>query len=311
MPLGFGRAILSKTAVAAGGTTTAARAFFSNRTSTSSDVATYQVEMTVGNRFASSNVMTWVYWIRVTANDLGGTNQYRLMTYRDSLDLGGGQAWLSNGADGGVSYVAYNLYNGTRNVIVYSMKSGTTYGDSQTAFRDNFLDGSWHCVMARCDLNNGSIRNLYIDGEEHASNNTYGSSPDTNTGTNPKLNDIRYVSLRVQPANDTTGGYGNLNQDLPAADTGPIWFYDSNVDITNSTTRAYYYDNSETDGYVDGGTDGTAGGATQPELYLYHTASTLVNGGSLSPTIATATNGSGTITVIADTDGPGSGGTRS
>ena len=62
---------------------------------------------------------------------------------------------------------------------------------------------------------------------------------------------------------------------------------------------------------MDGGTDGTAGGAPQPEFYLYNTGSGLINGGSVSATISTTSGGSGSITNFDSTNGPGSGSTRS
>jgi len=304
MPLGIARSVL--TTAPAGVATTAARAFFSDRSMSSTDVSTYQAEMTAGNRFANSNIISYVYWIRALDAEIG-TNNYRLITY--NIANGGGGCWITDNS--GTNYgLGFNLYNGSLNIVVFSMKTGSTYGDTRSAFNTGFCDGNWHCVMVRCDYTNGAKRHLYLDGEDHSSNNTPGSAVDARTGTNTKLNDVRYVSLRVLAANDITGGYGNLNQDLPAADTGPIWFYDSDLDWTDATTRGYYYDASYTDGYVDGGTDGTAGGGSQPELYLYHSASTLVNGGSLSPTIATATAGTGTITILTTADGPGSGSTR-
>ena len=62
---------------------------------------------------------------------------------------------------------------------------------------------------------------------------------------------------------------------------------------------------------MDGGTNGTAGGAPQPEFYLYNTGSGLINGGSVSGTISTVSGGSGSITNFDSTNGPGSGNVRS
>jgi len=136
------------------------------------------------------------------------------------------------------------------------------------------------------------------------------------------------LGIGHQPKSDTYGGYtSNINQDFPSCDFGPISFYDSTNDWSNANIREYFYDSAYTDGYVDGGADGTAGGAPQPDIYLKHNGSGLTNGGSITSNVnvaarvygsGTFTNAtaswsspsSGTITVISNTDGPGSGGTR-
>ena len=76
--------------------------------------------------------------------------------------------------------------------------------------------------------------------------------------------------------------------------------------------RRYFYDPANTDGFVDPGTDGTGGGAPQPDLFLYHNGTSLTNGGTESPADGPTVfkTGTGSINYIATTDGPGSGGTN-
>lgn len=302
MPLGFARSQLGRYQVPAAAA--GARAFNGGTTNNSStDVATYRVEMT--NKMANNSGFSAVYWVRYKHAEISTTT--RSMTYRDRTDAGGGQAWITSSSN--PFGLGFNIYNGTQNIVMSNGKSGSTYGNNATAMQ-GLGDGSWHCVMMRGDMADASKRSIYIDGEDHTAGQTLHASVSSATGNNPKLNTVNYVSLKAQPANDTSGGTSNTGNDFPSADMGPVWFYDTDIDFTSSSVRAHYYNASNTDGYVDGGTDGTAGGAAQPELYLYHTASTLANGGTLSNTPAKIVNGSGDIAIVAANDGPGSGGTR-
>ena len=61
---------------------------------------------------------------------------------------------------------------------------------------------------------------------------------------------------------------------------------------------------------MDGGTDGTDGGADAPEVYLYHNGTTIVNGGTQSGTLRINGDASGdavNVTLIDADNGPGSG----
>ena len=319
MPLGFAKSTFTYAAAATG---SGARAFFGGTRAndgTPGNVATYRVAMK-NDRFANNTGITFIYWIRYKFSELSSNNQHRVLTYRDFADLGGGQTWIGNGTN--PFAIGANIYNGSENIVMSIGKAGSTYGNNLTAAQ-GVGDGSWHCVMMRLDMADASKRHIYIDGEDHTAGQTAGASvPSTTSGNNPKLNNIDFIGIKAAPGNDKDdtrdsgdvdgGGYtGNNSQQFPSADLGPVWFYDTDVDITSSSVRAKYYNASNTDGYVDGGTDGTDGGASQPELYLYHNASTLLNGGSLSTRAPfVVANGSGAISIVADTDGPGSGGTR-
>ena len=319
MPLGFAKSTFTYAAAATG---SGARAFFGGTRDNSGspgDVATYRVAMK-NARFSNNTGISFVYWIRYKFSELSSNNQHRVLTYRDYQDLGGGQTWVGNGTN--PFAIGANIYNGNQNIVMSIGKSGSTYGNNLTAAQ-GVGDGSWHCVMMRLDMADASKRSIYIDGEDHTAGQTAGASvSSTTSGNNPKLDEIDFIGIKAAPGTDKDdtrtggdvdgGGYtSNSSQQFPSADLGPVWFYDTDVDFTSSSVRAKYYNASNTDGYVDGGTDGTDGGAGQPELYLYHNASTLLNGGSLSTRAPfVVANGSGAISIVADTDGPGSGGTR-
>ena len=319
MPLGFAKSTFTYAASAATGS--GARAFFGgtrDNSGTPGDVATYRVAMK-NDRFADNTGVSFVYWIRYKFSELSSNNQHRVLTYRQHNDQGGGQTWVGNGTN--PFAIGANIYNGSQNIVMSIGKSGSTYGNNLTAAQ-GVGDGNWHCVMMRLDMSDASKRSIYIDGEDHTAGQTLHSSVSTTTGSDPKLNEIDFIGIKAAPGTDKDdtrlggdvdgGGYtSNNSQQFPSADLGPVWFYDTDVDFTSSSVRAKYYNASNTDGYVDGGTDGTDGGASQPELYLYHNASTLLNGGSLSTRAPfVVSNGSGAISIVADTDGPGSGGTR-
>ncbi len=296
MPLGFARSVLTASAAAP----TGAFAFYGHsRSVTSTPQASYNVTMT--NRFADSSSISIVLWVRIQDHTTEREDSAILVAYFDSNDTGGGQLRIT------ANELIMNIYNGSTNVVMYSRK-----GSYQTAqnFQDNFCDGAWHCVMAAMDMSTGANRKFYIDGEEVTTNNTENSAPQTQTSaTKPDFDDVRFVVLRYQPTNYNSSAYGGRDNEF-GGDMGPIWIYDSYIDFTNATTRGYYYNVANADGFVSGGTDGTNGGATQPDLYLYHTDTTLLNGGTLNNAVNLATVSSGAINVIPQTEGPGSGHTR-
>ena len=177
MPLGFAKSTFTYAAAAA---STGARAFNGGTTdNTSTDVATYRVPMT--NRFANNSGISIVYWIRYKHAEID-TNQTRTVTYRDSIDQGGGQAWCGNGTN--PFGLGMNIYNGSTNIVMSCGKSGSTFGNNATAFQ-GLGDGSWHCVMLRIDLADASKRHIYIDGEDHSAGQTAGASVPTTTASGP------------------------------------------------------------------------------------------------------------------------------
>ena len=268
--------------------------------------ASFNVTMT--NRFADSSSLSVVYWFRLAAvAEIESGDESIMMAYYDSNDTGGGQLRIAYSA-GGASYIQMNLYNGSTNIVVRSRAVGDY--DTSAEFLSNLFDGQWHCLMTAIDMNNGSNRKMFIDGVNVTSGVGNNSNVDfASSDNNPDLDDVRYVILRYNPnGNFDSSAYAAANEFC--GDTGPIWVYDSYLDFTSSTVRGYFFNGANLDGFVSGGTNGTNGGATQPKLYLYHNGSTLVNGGSLNNTVNTATINSGTISVIPNTQGPGSGHTR-
>jgi hypothetical protein len=302
MPLGFGKSVLTASSAAA----TTAYAFHGpNYSAANTSQASFNVTMT--NRFADASALSIVYWFRLKAvAEVENGDDSVMLAYYDSDDTGGGQLKIAYSA-GGTSSITMNLYNGDTNLVMRSRAVGDY--DTSAEFLSNIFDGQWHCLMTAMDMATGANRKMFIDGVDVTSGFNNNSAMDTTTDVvKPDLDDIRYIVLRYQPSDFNSSAY-NASQEF-CGDTGPIWVYDSYLDFTSSTVRGYFFNVANTDGFVNGGTAGTSGGATQPKLYLYHNGSTLVNGGSLNNTVNTATINSGTISVIPNTEGPGSGHTR-
>lgn len=293
MPLGFAKSLLAKTAAAAG--TTAARAFNDGEAVGASDKASYRIPVAGG--FANNHRYSVVAWVRINGTGQVGSPGVRILRFINGGDSGGGSWTLFN------NEMNFNFFNGSQNPAPTTNGCGNSKYTTSN-FASNFLDGSWHCVMMAFDPSDSSKRPFYIDNEDvQATTQTSTFSSDGD------MDGIQQITMGYQASTPNNTSY-NANWERGAQfDFGPIWFYDTYIDFTSSTVRGYYYNASNTDGYVDGGTDGTDGGAAQPELYLYHSASTLVNGGSLSVTPTKVTKGSGDIVVVPTTEGPGSGDT--
>lgn len=309
MPLGFARSVLTKPAAAVG-----AYAFNDNKAGASSaingaDKASY-VTTLGATKLSDAGAFSIVMWLRVngftnnvdTAATFGG-NDYTILlqSYKGTSpnDNNGFNMTLNT------TSLECNFYNNVINIFVNSTKSGGSY-DTAAKYKSNLLNGRWHCVMLSHSLSTAASSRLYIDGVDVAA----GRGTDTSaTTSNQNVWPIFPFRFNRQPT--ITAGYTADQECGATVDIGPTWFYDSVVDFSSSTVRGYYYNASNTDGYVDGGTAGTTGGAAAAKLYWYQPSSgNLVMGGSLAnTTVSKVTKGSGDINIISNTAGPGSGGT--
>lgn len=295
MPIGFAKSILS-TSAAAGA---ASQGYW--RGVGGADSATNHAYFTVDISNAANSVSdyTFVFWFRALASDWNtGDNgifwQIRNNTDRDI------EIFSQKQDDGGGDINDHSINDFFRTSSSSRQQSSFTSGDdffNSTTFGQQVADGSWHCLMIN-GSQTASKRRMFLDNV----NIQKDAQSDLATGS------IAFG-----------GSSGKLNAGFSGAfpgagatyDYGPCWLYDSEVDLSSSSNRAFFFNASNTDGYVDGGTDGTAGGAPQPEFYLYNTGSGLINGGSVSATISTTSGGSGSITNFDSTNGPGSGNVRS
>lgn len=293
MPLGFARSVLTHQAAVAG---VSGYAFNDGQAVNAANKASYNVN--VNSTLSNTTDISAVFWIRINGTGQIDSPGTRLMRFIDSNDSGGGSINLFS------DRVEMNWYDPTRNNLAINTSTSSNTNYNTTNFATNVLDGAWHCVMIGMGGTNTANRYIYIDGNDCGVDKQTFINNLTATGTD--ADDIRNFNIGYQASSGTTTTYTAAWERGAQFDIGPIWWYGSFVDFSNSTTRGYYYNAGNTDGYVDGGTDGTGGGATQPVLYLYHTASTLANGGTNSTTPSLVTQSSGAITIL-DTTGPGSG----
>lgn len=201
-------------------------------------------------------------------------------------------------------------------------------GPLSGSVRTDVFDGEWHCVMMYKDASettpNDSTWCVWDGGAytETIAESKYGSNgTDDYSWTNYRvyntdpreLSEIdelnfgfRDLTAKTNTSYDTANFSNAIGVDM---DIGPIWIYDKYIDFSQQSVRDYYWDSTAPDGFVDGGTDGTAGGAEQPAIYMYHDGTDWKNGGTKFNSTATKiTAGTGDITAT-DTDGPGTGAT--
>ncbi len=180
------------------------------------------------------------------------------------------------------------------------------YGSSYAAnsnFMSAIADGAWHCIMVSMDSDaSNGIGCWFLDGG--STNEASGNALTVSL----EASQFKYIALRNNNGGHNTN-YGSGFESGPGFELGPIWLYDSYLDFTSSTVRGYFYNSANVDGFVDGGSDGTQGGAPSPDVYMYHNASTLVVAGDSTPTVNTVTSNGGAIVVIPSSEGPGSGDT--
>jgi len=309
MPLGFAKSILSRyEAPAAGGN----GYYFTDETSTaSSDQAGYI--LTKGSSpFAASTDVSTVFWYRCNS----GSDKTKIWHGQTVASPTPGRWYASFVSDSRIELHTFQGFNAMTAMFV---------GPLTGSVREDVYDGAWHCVMMYKNVLATSPPDLPTDfmgvwddrvgtysqygtgstGTAEVTNyDLYPTSPDTMADIETLCFAFRDYT-QLNPTNMTTGDQFSGT----SFDIGPVWIYDKKIDFSSSTVRDYYYDATATDGYVDGGTDGTAGGAEQPAIYMYHDGTDWKNGGTKFNSTATkVTKGSGDITAT-NTDGPGSGGT--
>jgi len=295
MPLGFSKLVFTHKAPAAAGPAIESYTFRDGAAVNTSNKATYIMSHTTGP-FTAANKISIVAWIR--ANGTASLDS----PYTMALQIYKGTSPNSNNGSNlqiGANHIQANIYNQSYNPLIRSDKVGGPY-ETSGDYQSGFLDGSWHCVMVSHSLGNASERLMYVDGVDVASFLGTGTS-----ATSMNQDTFKYFPLKYNhQANNT-----NYTASFEAGadfDIGPVWYYDTFIDFSSSAVRDYYYNASNTDGFVDGGTDGTDGGAAAPDLYFYTGSGGGVIGRSngTGATLATASNG-GSITIYQEGAGTG------
>jgi hypothetical protein len=320
MPLGIGRSLLSRyESVGGGGGAGAAYYWTDEQSPTSANKARYILGK--GSKpMATSSECSIVSW-------------FRCSNYTDA-----GVIWSStvgiNPPDTYLEWFLLGIFAGR--IQLHTKHSGNAMtalfvGNYDGTKYPDVFDGEWHCLMLYKDANTQNNSNpnisspgdaswdggaytstsgITLSGSNGTDNYTYTNYQVYNTQSVRTMNEIEQLNFGFRDLTSKTPS--NLtNADGPMVgttfDIGPQWIYDKKIDFSQQSVRDYYWDATQPDGYVDGGTDGTAGGAEQPAIYMYHDGTDWKNGGTKFNSTATlVTKGTGSITAT-DTDGPGTG----
>jgi hypothetical protein len=308
MPLGFAKSLLSRyqaPAAAGGG---AAYYWTDEADASSGNGAGYILSKGSQSGFAASADISAVVWFRCP------NSAHQGLVWQGMTSTGSPGQWYALGVYS--SRIQLHVFQpGNRMTALFA-------GPLTGATREDVFDGAWHCAMLyhKGDATNPSFIEddfmaVFDDRVATTSTATTGTAEVTdyvvyNNASLETMDNLQTLTFGFRDLSTTTPTAYNANAETGSTfDIGPCWIYDKKIDFTSSTVRGYYYDSTATDGYVDGGTDGTAGGAEQPAIYMYHDGTDWKNGGTKFESTATkVSEGSGDV-VISNTDGPGTGAT--
>ena len=276
-------------------------------------------------KFSDSADFSIVIWFRALDGDFESGKEFAMLmqgaagtgsSFSRDIEL-----YMNGQRDGGgdANEHSINLFckysGGTRTIS--SFRSGNDYfGSGNTDWDAKVVDGNWHCLMARF-AQADSNRALYLDGVDIKRSLGSGAGGDVTGTLNLDPDSYAGTATDINDANEDEAGFNFRFSHFIGAfggaggcfDIGPCWIYDSGVDFSSSTVRDYYYNSSNTDGYVTAGSDGQTGGAAEPELFITTDGTSMSNGGRLG-TVTFHEVGNGTVTQSNSTNGPGSGHTR-
>lgn len=335
MPLGFAKSLFTYAAAAASSTgfaahndgqaiNASAKAGFAVKRNSANDNTTTNLLAGHSSGTTPRQRMSAVMWYRIdgTGEVENQGNGIRFM----KSNWFGDQRQIQFNYDTGFGYHLGLVGNDTNTYVRYMSTAGTppTGTISKSSYDSTYLDGAWHCVMATLILTSDGSNPSNQSHIYHGDSGPGGEGQFSSGDQDVRLCD--YLSIGYADTNDSAGSYSRHSSSSPTfpnygtstfaergakADLGPIWVYtDQTIDFNVQSNRRKFFDPANTDGFVDPGTDGTGGGAPQPELFLYHNGTTLVNGGTQTNiTISTASKGGGSINIIPASEGPGSGDT--
>lgn len=124
----------------------------------------------------------------------------------------------------------------------------------ESAYGNGWWDNNWHHFVY--SVNSSNVDTLYVDGVNRTSN-LAGTTP----GAGDTVNWSQFNRMSLL-------GPWSANADFSGGDITQVFLDNSYYDLSNSTTRAKFYDG----GAVDMGSDGTGTGLTQP--LMFHTGDT-------------------------------------
>lgn len=204
-----------------------------------------------------------------------------------------------------------------RNAYIDGRGKGTPAVQAAHSF-----DGGWNCLMISLmsDHDTGGTSDtsgtsderdhqaVYVGDEDYTNmpaGHTRGIWKGATSGYSDGHIGYKHTAFTTTYQESSSNDKGNIG---PGIHIGPVWVYNEYLNFNTESVRRRFFNSSNTDGYVTPKTNGTtSAGATQPQLFLFHNGTDLVNGGSDKVTLTERKVGTGSFTAIGSSQGPGSG----
>lgn len=276
MPIGFAKSIFTTSAAA--GQQDRGYWFSNGTTSDGTDGAALMIDRTTGDWPINNKAFTLSFWWKGTSSDMPtGTNGATEVLRMNTTSQPEGLIGATLRTDG--FEILYQI-DGNNNILFAKPAS----------FETNYLDNQWHHFVIEGNVASpGGSAEVWLDGTSINSTTSW-----TLTGTvtehdrlfhncNPTVLGISYNDSR-----SSTISFANI-----------YLKFAKDQSVGSNITK--FYDS----GYVDLGTDGTASGLDQPELYMYVDSGSITNGGSVPASITVTAEGAGDYTFN-NSGGPGS-----
>jgi hypothetical protein len=261
MPLGFGRSILSKTAVAAGPTSESGYFQSSGTNSSGADGAGIVLDSGSSSGYNFNSGFTQSFWFKGTTSNLNN----------------GTIATIARTTYPGDDGIIFNIRNiGIEILLQDGNNYYLTYYPGGTTFVDNYLDDDWHHI-AMTMTKTASGRQMYLDGVDVADPTTGNSTATVVAG--------RYLGINFSPTSDSLS-YADSN--AGTLQLSQLWLHNQTVDLDSNLSKFY------AGGFVDMGSSGTSSGLSQPLIYI-RGQDGITNGGSVG-TPYVVSEGSGQFT---------------
>lgn len=285
MPIGFGRSILSKTAVATGAATTQGGYWNSIYDSDHANGAEHPVvDIGASGDWHSSHDGTFqiMWWVKGQTSNFDADNKQ--MVLRTNSD---------NSGDNGifVEFASDHVQAGTQ-----TGSGGNSFHFfkwTPADFATNYLDNNWHHFLFEVD---GTSSQLYVDGvdktSEAADNNIGGAAQGDIGGT------TRYAFIAGSTTARNDGSYNGFRTgNFQFAD---VWFKNKTTgDLASNISTIY------SSGWQDPTADGTFGSVLPaPDIFLFADGSSLGSSLVSGASVTTVKSGTGGFNVQ-DASGPG------
>lgn len=281
MPLGLARSILSKTAPAAAGMTDRGYWVSTGTVATGSNAANIVADR--GSNWSWGGESTFMIWFKGTTAGQDAQASFAHLRLNNQFPI---ILNVEKGAGNNITGFAKNLTD----------PKSIAFATAVASFDANYLDNQWHQLVISAKINATTYQcQIYLDGTQIKNTSLSGKTAATAGDSS------RYMYFGAGADNFPAGGYENDPDGAHLHQIGMIFYDNSFIDLTTNIDK--FYDG----GGVDLGTDGTASGLAQPDVYLLPDAAgnmiggsgTLQNGGSVSfSSINAVREGTGNIEVF-------------